>query len=97
MPDPSCVRATDVAQASLEMKCNGERRSCPGATIVTCYAKPEGCSGEFRSASDLEVIDRQLEAAGWQVVRTRQATVYRCPGHNRKPARRVKPRREVAP
>jgi hypothetical protein len=60
----------------------GRRLRAFGATIVTCYAEP-ACTEEFRTASDPEVIDDQLRAAGWQVVADVRGAIYRCPMHSR--------------
>jgi hypothetical protein len=61
---------------------NGRRIQALGGTIVRCYEEPR-CIEEFRSASDPNVIAAQLKAAGWQVLRTQQGTIYRCPLHSR--------------
>lgn len=53
-----------------------------GISIFTCYDAPH-CAAEFRSGSDPGWFRRQLEAAGWEVIRTKRETIYRCPAHKR--------------
>lgn len=59
------------------------RKDCAGGvSIFTCYDAPR-CAAEFRSGSDPSWFVRQLQAAGWEVIRTKRETIYRCPVHKR--------------
>ena len=58
------------------------RRRAGGMTVVTCDAG-KSCPAEFRSASDADLVDEQLEVAGWETVKMRGGNAHRCPMHVR--------------